>query len=105
MAEYFFDQRIRNDIKTYEKTRKIDYTSDCLLDYKLIAIDLSKQQALLHAVSRVIKQINFTVNLDHVGDATIFFILQESRETILDFSQECFSRNGFFHKSFVNILL
>ena len=33
MAEYFFDQRIRNDIKTYEKTRKIDYTSDCLLDY------------------------------------------------------------------------
>ena len=63
---------------------------------KLIAIDLSKQQALLDAVSSVIQQINFTVNLDRVGDTTIFFILQESKETILDFSQECFSRNKDF---------
>ena len=54
----FFDQPINNDYKTYENIRKIatgqagDYTTGCLLDYpyfkenyKMIAIDLSKQQA------------------------------------------------------------
>ena len=55
----FFDQPINSIIKTYENIRKIatgqgdDYTTGCLLDYsyfkdpyKMIAIDLSKQQAL-----------------------------------------------------------
>ena len=55
----FFDQPINNMFKTYENIRKIaigqgdDYTSGCLLDYtyfkkyyKMIAIDLSRQQAL-----------------------------------------------------------
>ena len=54
----FFDQPINNMIKTHENIRKItigqgdDYTTGCLLDntylkkYKMIAIDLSKQQAL-----------------------------------------------------------
>ena len=53
----FFDQPINSNIKTYENSRKIatgqggDYTTGCLLDYsyfkdhyKMIAIDLSKQQ-------------------------------------------------------------
>ena len=52
-----FDKSIKNDFKTYENIKKIatgqgdDYTSGCLLDYpylkenyKMIAIDLSKQQ-------------------------------------------------------------
>ena len=55
----FFDQPVKNDKVTYENIRKItigqgdDYTTGCLLDYtyfkkyyKMIAVDLSKQQAL-----------------------------------------------------------
>ena len=52
----------------------------------MIAIDLSKQQAL-DADSRAIQQINFTVNLDRAGNTRIHFILEEAKETILNFSQ------------------
>ena len=72
-------------IRTYENIGKIatgqgdDYTAGSLLDYsyfknhyKMIAIDLSKQQAL-DADPRAIQQINFTANLDREGNTTIFF--------------------------------
>ena len=62
----------------YENIRKIatgqedDYTIGCLLDYsyskeqyKMIAVDLSKQQAL-DTDLKAIQQINFTANLDRV---------------------------------------
>ena len=52
----------------------------------MIAIDLSKQQAL-DADPRAIQQINFTANLDRVGNTRIYFILEESQETKLDFAQ------------------
>ena len=52
----------------------------------MIAIDLSKQQAL-DADSRAIEQINFTTNLDRAGNTRIYYILEEAKETILDFSQ------------------
>ena len=52
----------------------------------MIAIDLSKQQAL-DADPRAIQQINFTANLDRAGNTTMFFIIKEARETVLDFSQ------------------
>ena len=52
--------------------------------YKMIAIDLSKQQPL-DADPRTIQQINFTGNLDWVANAFVFFIL-EAKETVLDFS-------------------
>ena len=52
----------------------------------MTAIELSKQQAL-DADPRAIQQINFTKNLDRAGDTTIFFIIEENKETILDFSQ------------------
>ena len=52
----------------------------------MIAIDLSKQQAL-DANPRSIQQINFTANLDRAGYTTMFFIIEEAKETILDFSQ------------------
>ena len=52
----------------------------------MIAIDLSKQQAV-DADPRVIQQINFTGNLDHAGNTTIFFIIKEAKETVLDFSE------------------
>ena len=52
----------------------------------MIAIDLSKQQAL-DADPRAIRQINFTANLDRAENTTMFFIIEEAKETVLDFSQ------------------
>ena len=52
----------------------------------MIAIDLSKQQAL-NADPRAIQQINFTANLDRDENTTIFFIIEEAKETVLEFSQ------------------
>ena len=95
----FFNQPINNMNKTYENIRKIaagkgdDYTTGCLLNYpyfkenyKMIAIDLSKQQGL-DADSRKIQQINFTANLDRDKNATIFFTIKQEKETIFEFSQ------------------
>ena len=86
-----FDQPIDSMAKTYENTRKIatgqgdDYATGCLLDYpyfkdhyKMIAIDLSKQQAL-DADLRAIQQINFTTNLDRAANTTMFFIIKKSK--------------------------
>ena len=98
-GENVFDQPIKNDKVTYDNIRKIaagqgdDYTTGCLLDYsyfmdtyKTIPVDLSKQQ-VLDADPRAIQQINFTANLDRAGNTRVFFILEEAKETILDFSQ------------------
>ena len=98
-GENFFGQLIKNNKITYVNVRKIatglgdDYTSGCLLDYphfkdnyKTIAIDLSKQQAL-DADPREIQKINVTANLDRAGNKGIYFILEEAKETILEFSQ------------------
>ena len=52
----------------------------------MIAIDLSKKQAL-DADPRAIQQINFTANLDSDGNTTMFFIIEEAKETVLNFSQ------------------
>ena len=74
-----FDHPVKNDIRTYEKIRKIvivqgdDYTTACLLDdtylkenFKLIAIDLSKQLAL-DTDPKTKQQINFKANLNVLG--------------------------------------
>ena len=93
----FFDQAIDSMAKTYENIRKIaigyrdDYTTGYLLDYtyfedhyKMIAIDLSKQQ-VLDADPRAIQQINFTANVDRDGNTTMFFITEEAKETFFEF--------------------
>ena len=85
--------------KTYENIRKIatgkgnNYTTDFLLDYpyfkenyKMIALDLSRQNEL-DADPRAIQQINFTANLDRAVNTTIFFIIEESKETVFEFSR------------------
>ena len=54
--------------------------------YNMIAIDLNKQQ-VLDANPRAIQQIDFTVNLDIAGNTTMFFIIEEAKETYFDFSQ------------------
>ena len=94
-----FDQPINNSSKTSDNIRKIatglgdDYTTGCLLDYpyfkenyKMIEIDLSEQQAL-DIDPRAIQQIYFTEKLDREGDTVLFFIIEETKETILYFSQ------------------
>ena len=70
-----------------------DYTTGCLLhynyfnkNYKMIAIDLSKQQ-VLDADPKAIQQINFTRNLTQPEGTTMFFIIKEVKETFLHFSQ------------------
>ena len=52
----------------------------------MIAVHLSKQQTL-DADPRANQQINFTANLDRPVNTRIFFILEDAKETILDFSQ------------------
>ena len=52
----------------------------------MIAIDLSKQQAL-DAHPKAIQEIDFTANLDRDGDTTMFFIIEEMKESIIGFSQ------------------
>ena len=95
----FFDQLMKNNKVTYENIRKIatsqgdDYTTGCLLNYqyindtyKMIAVYLIKQKAL-DADPRAIQQINFTAKLNRAGNTRFYFILEEVKETILDFSQ------------------
>ena len=64
-----------------------------MLDYsyikditKWLIIDSSKQQ-VLHANPRAIQQNNFTANLNRRGNTTIFFIIEEALEPVLDLPQ------------------
>ena len=52
----------------------------------MIIVDLSKRQAL-EADPKAIQQINFAPNLDRAGNTRIYFILKETKETVIDFSQ------------------
>ena len=71
-----------------------EYKTGCLLDYpyfkknyNLNTIDLSKQQKL-DANPKAMQQINYTGNLNRAEDAKMFFITEETKETVLDFSKE-----------------
>ena len=85
--------------KTYQNIRRIptdqgyDYKTGCLLDYshfkenyKMIAVDLSKQQEL-DADTRAIHQITFTLNLERNGNTTMF-ILNKQKKLFLNFHRE-----------------
>ena len=67
-----FDQPKNNKFQTYENIRKIalvkgdDYATGC------------KQQEL-DFDSRAIQEINFTANLDRVGNTTMFSIIEEAK--------------------------
>ena len=52
----------------------------------MIAIDLSKQQAL-DADREVIQQVSFVGNRSSNINRLMFFLIEEAKETILDFSQ------------------
>ena len=96
-GQNWFDQPVKNNIRTNNNILKIttgegdDYIPVCLLFYryfnkhcKMIAIDLSKQQAL-DVDPKAIQQINFTANLDGGENKRTFPIIEEAKETILDF--------------------
>ena len=89
-GENFFDQPIKDNKVTYENIK----VAGCLLDYtyfrdnyKMIVIDLSRQKAL-DADPRAIQQINFPANLDRAEHTRGYFILEESKETKLNFVQD-----------------
>ena len=97
-GQNFLDLPVRNDLITYDYIRKIaagqggDYTTGCLLDYnyfknyyKMIAIDLSKEQPI-YVDPKSIQQINSTGNLEQ--QATTIFIIGEAKETVLHFHKE-----------------
>ena len=88
----FFDLPIKTEEEAYEKNSKNnEYTTGYLLDcdyfkkyYKLIAIDLSKQQ-VLQENEDLIQQINFIGRLE--AAANVFIIIEKKEHTILEFSQ------------------
>ena len=91
----FFDLPIKTEEEAYEKiidiSRNNEYTTVNLLDYdnfkkyyKLIAIDLSKQQ-VLQENEDLIQQINFIGRLTEA--ANVFIIIAKKEKTILEFSQ------------------
>ena len=91
----FFDLPIKTEEEAYEKiidiSRNNEYTTCNLLDYdyfrkyyKLIAIDLSKQQALQENED-LIQQINLIGRLEQA--ANVFIIIEKKEDTILEFSQ------------------
>ena len=90
----FFDLPVKNEEEAYEKIIEMsnnnDYTTGNLLDfayfkenYKLIAIDLSKQTKLKDP-----QQISFIGKLENQAHgATMFFIIKKSEETTFGFLQ------------------
>ena len=96
----FFHQPTNNHLRTYQKIRKFTngqgnyYANGYLLNYvcfedyykRIAAIDINKQQAL-NVDPKAIQQINFTEDLDCNENTTTFIIIEEAKETILDFWQ------------------
>ena len=92
-GESFFDLPVKNE-EAYERILEMsnnnDYTTGNPLDfayfkknYRLIAIDLSKQTKLKDP-----QQINFIGKLENQDHgATMFFIIEKSEETTFNFSQ------------------
>ena len=89
----FFDLPVKIEEEAYKKIMDMsnnnDYTTGNLLDfgyfkenYKLIAIDLSKQTKLKDP-----QQINFIKKLDKDNGATMFFIIEKLEETTFNFLQ------------------
>ena len=52
----------------------------------MIAIDLGRQQ-VLDSDPKAIQEINFTTNLDRAGNTRFYFIVEEAKETVFEFSQ------------------
>ena len=97
----FYDQPINDLIKQYDEVRKVstghgdDYTTGSLLDYayfrdnyRLIAVDLSKEKAL-DGDPREIQPTVFegVVGGDDETKIRLYTILEQSKETTIQFSK------------------
>ena len=91
----FFSMPLKTEEEAYEKvidiSRNNEYTTGNLLDYdyfkkryKLITIDLSKQQELQENED-LIQQISFIGRLAEA--VNVFIIIEKKENTILEFSQ------------------
>ena len=90
----FFDLPVKNEEEAYKKiiemSKNNDYTTGNLLDfsyfkenYRLIAVDLSKENNL-----KDLQEISFIGKLQGKGHrAPMFFIIEKSEETTFEFSQ------------------
>ena len=101
----FDDQPINDITKQYDEIRKVstgygdDYTTGSLFvytyfkdNYRLITVDLSKQKALdadLRAIQQIVLQIfvGRFVGRDAGTKIRLYTILEQSRETMLEFSE------------------
>ena len=101
----FYDQPINDITKQYDEIRKIStgyddvYTTGSLLDYtyfkdnyRLIAVDLSKQKALdtdLRSIQQIVLQrfVGRFVGRDAGTKIRLYNILEQSKETMLEFSE------------------
>ena len=94
----FYDNPIESDIEKYRELKKVmigkgeDYTTGSLLDfnyfnehYKLVAVDLSKQEEL-DPDPRATQQIEFKYMIGK--SSIIYWVLEKSKETILEFYKE-----------------
>ena len=105
-GENFFPANLKWYKNIRQKFDKLPLMDDCttgsLLDYyyfnkhyEMIAIYLSKQQAIRHSNWKTIQNkpkpiepTNFTRNLGDANNRVMLFIIEEAKETISDFSQK-----------------
>ena len=96
----FFHQPVKGCLRTwYDNIQKVaagqwdDYTTGCLLDYpylkkhKLIAVDLSQQQAL-DTDPKAMQQINFAANLEQAGN-NVFHYWRSKKNHFRFFTRNC----------------
>ena len=99
MEKIYLISQFKNDLKTYDNIIKTansqgnDCTTWRLPDhsyfknyYKIISIDLSKQQKI-DANPKEIQQIHFTGNQDTAESETMFLIIEEEKKTVSNFSK------------------
>ena len=74
---------------TFERLQLAKEMTTQLAVYQIISISkiIIRSQQELDADPKAIQQINSTENLDSPANRTMFFIVEEAKEAILDFSQ------------------
>ena len=91
MAETFLmkfkiSYKKKRDLEKMLLVKKNDHTTGCLLDctylkesFKLIALELSKQQAI-DSDTKAMQQIIFMPNLDRIRNRANFFLTEEEKK-------------------------
>ena len=70
----------------------LTWSRDCVITNSTGAGKFKITEAKLYvpvvtlSTPRAIQQVNFTENLDRAGNTAMFFIIEEAKETVFDFS-------------------